>query len=167
MKIKKCLVLCLLAASLLSVMAVSIHAGTNITPTQITPGIPEYEYTINGTVGGGADYTFGNVQAHLSFYVNKGSLVAADSVTGGFRAAGTDAIAAELFVRVVATHPLTGERRYESQTSDDAGGKGYAYCSAEVPCNIWFAVSETYHQGTAIHSDGSHSSMWIKGTLED
>ena len=167
MKIKKIFVLCLLVASLLSTLAVSISAATRDTPTQILPGIPEYEYVFDGSGGGGAEYYFGSVRAYLSYHIKKGNVLAADLVQGAFRASGTDVVAAELFVRVRATHPLTGERKYESRTSEDAGSKGYAFCSLEVPCNIWFAVSETYHQGTVIHKGGDQNNMWIKGTVKE
>ncbi len=152
----------LLIGALLSVL-IGVFTLSSGALTQITPGIPEFEFNIDNEKNGRASYTFGAVDAWVYYNIEKGNLANADIVHGNFWAGGSDAKAAEIRVKVWATNWLTGEKVYEESSSSVASSEEYAFTTLDVKCDLWYGVNRTYHEGTAVHQNGSRSVMWVNG----
>ena len=160
MKVKKILALGLLVVALVSVLAISASAAAAI---QIAPGIPEFRNDLDANPSGYAEYMFGTVDTEVFFRLDKGNLFNRDAVYGRCWAVGEDAKACEIRVKVWASNWLTGEKIYEEENGGLAGSEGSAYYNLEFECDLWYGVTDTYHEGTVIHQDGSRSVMWVTG----
>ncbi len=160
MKGKKILAIGLLVVALVSALVISVSAAA---ATQITPGVPQYINDLDANPNGYADYMFGTVDTELFFMLERGNFFNADSVYGSCWAVGDDAKGCEIRVKVWATYWVTGEKIYEEENGGLAGPQGYAYYNLEIKCDLWHDVTDTYHEGTVIHQDGSRSVIWVSG----
>ena len=110
MKAKKIIVIGLLIISVFCTFAITCSAAI----PDIELGPNEFVY-IDETLKGRGECKFDTIKGTVMYQINKGSLVAADSVYGSCWASGDDAKASEIRVKVWATNWLTGEHIYEEE----------------------------------------------------